>query len=63
MQMDIKTPKVYEELSYSNVLVMEYVNGYKITDSKRLKEDGYSLYEISEKLAHNYLKQAIDDGF
>ena len=59
----IKTPKVYEELSYSNVLVMEYVNGYRITDSKRLKEDGYSLYEISEKLAHNYLKQAIDDGF
>lgn len=59
----IKTPNVYEELSYNDVLVMEYVDGYRITDSEKLKRDGYDLDEIGEKLAHNYLKQAIDDGF
>ena len=59
----IKPLKVYEDLSYNDVLVMEYVEGYKITDSEKLINDGYDLVEIGEKLAHNYIKQAIDDGF
>ena len=42
---------------------MEYIDGFNISETKELKEAGYDLDEIAEKLAHNYLKQAIDDGF
>lgn len=59
----IKPIKVYENLSFTSVLVMEYIDGYKISDTKTLLDKGYDLNEIGEKLAHNYIKQAIDDGF
>lgn len=55
--------KIYANLSTSLVLVMEYIEGHKISDKKALEQEGYVLEEIAEKLAHNYLQQAIDDGF
>ena len=59
----MKPLKVYEKLSTSNILVMEYIPGYKISDTTSLIEEGYDLDEIALKLANNYLKQALDDGF
>ena len=59
----VKPLKVYEKFSTSNLLVMEYIDGYNISETEELKKEGYDLDEIAEKLAHNYLKQAIDDGF
>ncbi len=46
-----------------NALVMEYIGGYNINQLDSLKKDGYDIKEISEKLAYNYIKQALDDGF
>ena len=54
---------VYEELSSSHILVMDFVEGYKINCVSELQEEGYDMSEIGEKFAHNYIKQAIDDGF
>lgn len=59
----MKSLKVYEKYSTTNVLVMEYIDGLNISESQELEALGYDLEEIAEKLAHNYLKQAIDDGF
>lgn len=59
----LKPLKVYKELSTRYVLVMEFVEGYYINQVEKLKELGYDMEEIASKLADNYIKQAIDDGF
>ena len=59
----LKPLKVYKEFSTTNVLVMEYIDGIFINEKDKLKSLGYDLKEISIKLADNYIKQAIDDGF
>ena len=56
-------PKVYKELSTGSVLVMENINGIPIDRAERLKAAGYDMEEIAEKLADNYIKQILDDGF
>ncbi|WDV45961.1 AarF/ABC1/UbiB kinase family protein [Clostridiaceae bacterium M8S5] len=59
----VKCPKVFMEYSSYNILVMEYIQGIKITNIKELQNQGYDLEEIGRKLAHNYLKQVLEDGF
>lgn len=59
----IKVPRVYKSLTTEKVLVMEYVDGHKISELDSLKEQGYDPYEIGQKLADNYIYQAIDIGY
>lgn len=59
----LKPLKVFNKYSTNNILVMEYIDGFNISDTEELKKAGYDMDEIAEKLTHNYLKQAIDDGF
>jgi len=59
----ITSPKVYDEFTTSNVLVMEYIDGIKIADTELLTAEGYDLKEIATKLANNYFKQVFEDGF
>ena len=59
----LKSVKVYDEYSTRYTLVMEYIGGSNINDITYLNKCGYDINEISEKLADNYVKQAIDDGF
>lgn len=59
----ISSPKVYENLCTKNVIVMEYIEGIKINDTESLINNGYDLKLIAKKLAENYIKQALDDGF
>lgn len=59
----IKVPKVYLEYTTSYSLVMEYIEGRRITDVQGLTALGYDMEEIARKLAANYVKQAIDDGY
>lgn len=56
-------PKIETEYSTSKVLVMEYIEGYRIDQFQELQDDGYDCKEIAEKLAENYIKQIVDDGF
>jgi ubiquinone biosynthesis protein len=44
---DIKIPKLY--FSSKKLLIMEYINGIKISDIKGLKEKGYDVKEITKK--------------
>lgn len=59
----LQSIKVYSDYSTRNVLVMEYIDGCNINDLDFLNKNGYDIEEISEKLASNYIKQALDDGF
>lgn len=59
----IDAPKIYDEYTRKNILVMEYVDGIEINDSKKLDELGYDRSEIADKLAFNYISQIIENGF
>ena len=59
----IRSPKVYREYTTSKSLVMEYMDGIRINDFATLEKHGYDRDEIGKKLAANYIKQALDDGY
>ena len=59
----VKCPEVYPEYAKPTVLVMEYINGIKITDKEALTANGYDLNEIGRKYIHSFMKQVVEDGF
>lgn len=59
----IKVPKVIKSLTTEKIIVMEYINGFNISQVDELKQNGYDLDEIGSKLADNYIYQAIDIGY
>lgn len=56
-------PEVVWKLTTPQLLVMEYIDGYSIDDTKALEKQGYDIEEIGMKLAENYVKQILDDAF
>ena len=56
-------PVLYEEFTTVQVLVMEYIDGFGVDEKDRLLKAGYDLREIGEKLADNYVRQIMQDGF
>lgn len=59
----VDVPKVYNNLVTKKVLVMENIEGINLDDKEKLMSQGYDIEEIGLKLANNYIKQALDDGF
>lgn len=59
----VASPKLYSELTTAQVLVMEYIDGYSVSDKHTLEQEGYDLVEIGEKLADNYVRQIMQWGF
>lgn len=59
----ITSPIIYDHLTTSKVLVMNYIGGFDLTDKQAIAEEGYDLNEIAVKLCNNYIHQILDDGF
>lgn len=59
----VASPKLYREYTTRQILVMENIIGLQVDDMEKLREEGYDPGEIGEKLADNYIKQVIEDGF
>ena len=59
---DFYVPKCYEEISSSEVLITEFIEGTKISDIDTLKEKGFNLKVIAEKLTDAYFKMVFKDG-
>ena len=59
----IAVPKVYKSLTTPRVIVMEYIDGIRIDDRAALIAEGYDPEEIGRKLASNFIKQMLTDGF
>lgn len=59
----VTCPRVFREYTTRDILVMEHIEGIKISDVESLDREGYDLHDIGTKLAHNYFKQVFVDGF
>ncbi len=58
----VDCPKYYQEYSTNEIIVMEYIDGYRISQIDKLKEENYNLEEISKIISENYISQALNDG-
>lgn len=58
----LKIPTVYEELSSSQVLVMEWVEGFRITDVHSLDHYQIDRVELAEMLFRVFLPQWLEAG-
>jgi predicted unusual protein kinase regulating ubiquinone biosynthesis (AarF/ABC1/UbiB family) len=58
----LKIPSLYSELCSSNVLVMEWVEGIRITNKEEIKEIKVSGRELSEMLIKVFLPQWLEPG-
>ena len=56
-------PKVYEEFCSNNILCMEFVDGFKITNKEALLENGIDPVKISEVGLRVFVSQILDYGF
>jgi len=59
----IYVPKVYRSYCTKKVLVMEFVEGIKISEIKKLKAAGYDLKLIARRGADLILRQIFEHGF
>jgi predicted unusual protein kinase regulating ubiquinone biosynthesis (AarF/ABC1/UbiB family) len=60
---DVYVPRIYEIFSTPRVIVMEFIDGLKVTDVEALTAAGRNPPEIVKLLARTYLKQLLEDGF
>ena len=59
----VACPKVYSEYSDETVLVMEFVEGVSLEHVDALREAGYSLRDLGDRIANSYMHQMVDAGF
>lgn len=59
----VKIPNVFPELCTKKVLVMEWVEGIKLTDVEGLKQVEISRKEIAQKLIELFLPQWLEPGY
>lgn len=58
----VKIPFVYSELSTSNVLVMEWVEGIRLTDVEALEQVAVNREELAQRLMKVFLPQWLEPG-
>lgn len=56
-------PKVYDEYSNNDILCMEFVEGFKITDKAQLDLNNINSVKISEVGLRLFISQILDYGF
>jgi ubiquinone biosynthesis protein len=61
--MTVYIPKVYRSYTTKKVLVMEAIDGVKISNTEKILESGFDPKIISERGAHFMLKQIFKYGF
>ncbi len=59
----IRIPTPYTDLCTSRVLTMERIDGIKLTESTRLRAEGFDLEELARRGARLYLDMIFTDGF
>ncbi len=59
----VYVPEPVFEMTTRHVMVMERINGIKISDLAALDAAGIDRHELAERLNHTYLKQFFLDGF
>ena len=62
-QDDIVVPKIYWEHTTKRVLIMEFVDGIKITDFDAIDAAGIDRQQVARLLTDSYFKQIFTHGF
>jgi len=60
---EVYVPQIYPIFSTRRLIVMEFIDGLKVTDTEQLTAAGKDPHEIVKLLARTYLKQLLEDGF
>jgi predicted unusual protein kinase regulating ubiquinone biosynthesis (AarF/ABC1/UbiB family) len=60
---DIYVPQIFEIFSSRRLIVMEFIEGLKVSDLEQLTAAGRDPHEIVKLLTRSYLKQLLEDGF
>jgi len=60
---DVFVPKIYSELTTSKVLTMEWVEGFRLTDSETLDKYGLDRKKLVDTLVQCSLRQILGNGF
>ena len=59
---DVFVPKVYSDLTTRKVLVMEWVDGYRLTDSASISKYGLDRSKLIDTLVQCSLQQILENG-
>jgi aarF domain-containing kinase len=60
---DVGVPRIHWEFTTRRVLVMEYIDGIKITDLAALRDAGIDRARVSQLLVEAYCEQILNHGF
>ncbi len=60
---DVLVPRIVDEFTSERLIVMDFVEGIKVTDLDGLRTAGFSPRVINELLYRTYFKQLFEDGF
>jgi predicted unusual protein kinase regulating ubiquinone biosynthesis (AarF/ABC1/UbiB family) len=59
----VKVPEIYWRYSTQRVLTLEWIHGYKLTDTERIKQAGLNSDELIEIGVTSGLRQLLEFGF
>ena len=59
----IKVPTIYWRYSSTHVLTMEWINGFKLTDTEKVKQAGLATHDLIEAGVSSGLRQLLEFGF
>jgi hypothetical protein len=59
---DVFVPKVYSDLTTRKVLVMEWVDGFRLTDSESLAQYNLDRRKLVDTLVQCSLRQILENG-
>ena len=62
-QPEIQIPNIHWNLSSKKILTMDFVQGIKVNNITKLKEEGYNCKLIANRIAHSMLHQILIEGF
>lgn len=60
---EICSPEVMEEFSSQGILVMEFIEGVKLSNLSAMKRKDIDPKEVAERIANSFFKQLLQDGF
>ncbi|EOD00662.1 ABC1 kinase family protein [Caldisalinibacter kiritimatiensis] len=59
---NVLVPKIYWEYTTKKVLVMEKINGIKVSDTNKIRQAGYDMEKLAQIGAKAFMKQIIKHG-
>jgi predicted unusual protein kinase regulating ubiquinone biosynthesis (AarF/ABC1/UbiB family) len=59
----VRVPRVYRELCTEKLMVMEFVESFKLTDIERIEELGLDRKKIAKRTADAFLRQIVETSY